>query len=76
MIINKKNKKRRTTSDMISTVCFIGVGVVLVIKAKEFYDLSKNLQSIGLVLCSIACFLGGMRFLISDFVNNFREKNE
>ena len=70
---NPKNRKR-TTSDMISTVCFVGVGLVLGLKAMDFYELNNYVKSFSLIICSVACFLGGMRHIISDMV--YRHKNK
>ena len=42
--------------------------------AFPFYELNNYVKSFSLIICSVACFLGGMRHIISDIVYRYKNK--
>jgi len=56
--------KRTSTGEMISTLCFIGVGFWTLGAAMD----SPVPRAIILTLCSLACFAGAARHLIAGLL--------
>lgn len=56
-------KRTTSTGQMISTVCFVGVGLWSFGTALD----APMPTAIVLGLCSLACFAGASRFLIARF---------
>ncbi len=66
MAIRRRN---RSLGEMISTVCFYGVGVYFLIEGVVLRDTGgAALNYGGLLLAGVACILGGARFIIADLV--------
>ncbi|WP_417727058.1 hypothetical protein [Roseovarius sp.] len=53
--------RRRSTGEMISTLCFIGVGLWSLGTALE----APQPKAVLLILCAVACLLGAARHLIA-----------
>ncbi len=62
-------RRNRSLGEMISTVCFYGVGVYFLIEGMVLRDAGGSaLACGGLWLAGGACILGGARFIIADLV--------
>jgi len=62
-------RRNRSLGEMISTVCFYGVGIYFVIEGTVVRDTGgAALAYGGLWLAGVACILGGARFMIADLV--------
>ena len=70
-------RKERSLGEMISTVCFYGVGVYFILEGAALYEEGgQPLKSAGMWLAGIACLLGGARFLIADLVTRMKAKRQ
>lgn len=66
-------RRNRSLGEMISTVCFYGIGVYFLIEGAVLRDMGgATLAYSGLLLAGIACILGGARFIIADVVARVR----
>ena len=66
-------RRNRSLGEMISTVCFYGVGVYFLIEGVVLRDMGgAALAYGGLLLAGVACILGGARFIIADVVARVR----
>ena len=63
-----RKSQERSVGTMISTVCFLGLALVFFLHASELYDAGHDAKAIGLGLCALACFAGGLRFVIQNAV--------
>ena len=63
-----RKSQERSVGTMISTVCFLGLALVFFLHASELYDARHHAKAIGLGLCALACFAGGLRFVIQNVV--------
>ena len=60
-------RRNRSLGEMISTVCFYGVGIYFLIEGLVLRDAGGAVLSYGgLLLAGVACILGGARFIIAD----------
>jgi len=62
-----KHSERRSTGDMISTICFAGVSAKLAFEALAWTGGALGLT--GLWLSALACLLGALRFRLQAFFN-------
>lgn len=68
-------RRTRSLGEMISTVCFYGIGVYFVIEGAVLRDMGgAPLTYGGLWLAGVACILGGARFIIADLVARVRTR--
>ncbi|MDA9930500.1 hypothetical protein N9E91_04575 [Alphaproteobacteria bacterium] len=66
-------RKHRSLGEMISTVCFYGVGVFFVLEGALARDEGQPaLHFLVLWLAGAMCIFGGARFLIADLVRKVR----
>ena len=65
-----RKSQERSAGTMISTVCFLGVALVFFLHASELYDAGYHAKAVGLGLCALACFAGGLRFVIQKVVRS------
>ena len=61
-------QRRRSTGEMISTLCFLGVGAWALGVALE----SSWPKGIALGICSAACFAGAGRHVIARLLASWR----
>ena len=67
MMVSRRGN--RSLGEMISTVCFYGIGVYFLIEGAVLRDIGgATLAYGGLLLAGVACILGGARFIIADVV--------
>ena len=66
-------RKSRSLGEMISTVCFYGVGIYFLIEGAAVRDAGGEILTYGaLWLAGITCVFGGARFIIADLVAQAR----
>ena len=62
-------RRERSLGEMISTVCFFGVGAYFIVEGFAIIDKGgEAFRYIGMWLAGLACLLGSARFLIADLV--------
>ena len=67
----------RSLGEMISTVCFYGVGIYFLVNGAAIRDSGgATMTYVGLWLAGIACILGGARFVIADIVKRARTRRQ
>ena len=59
-------KKTLSLGEAISSVCFFGVGVVLLSEGIDFLILDQFLRASGLFLCAILSFAACLRYVIQN----------
>ena len=59
----------RSLGDMISTVCFFSMSAWLALEGLLLVEDGPFWNILGLLLASVMCFLGGLRFVISQVVD-------
>ena len=70
-------RRNRSLGEMISTVCFYGVGIYFLVNGAAIRDSGgTTLTYAGLWLAGIACILGGARFVIADVVKRARTRRQ
>ena len=66
-------QKQRSLGEMISTVCFYGVGAYFLLDGGQArLDGASVPHYAGLWAAGVLCLLGGARFVISDWLNRWR----
>ena len=68
MEVSMRKSQERSAGTMISTVCFFGLALVFFLHASELYDAGYYANAAGLGLCALACFAGGLRFVIQKAI--------
>ena len=72
-----RKRKERSLGEMISSVCFYGVGLYLLLEGSLARDEGEQLYiSLGLWLSGVVCVLGGARFIIADIVEKLRARRQ
>ncbi len=66
-------RKHQSIGEMISTFCFVGVAFYLLIYGLDLLESGENLRGYGCLLASVCCGLGGLRFVIANFVEILRK---
>ena len=66
-------RKHQTIGEMISTCCFVGVGLYLLIYSLDLLESGNTLRGYVGLLASLCCLLGGLRFVIANFVEMLRK---
>lgn len=70
-----RRRKQRSLGEMISTICFYGVGVYFLLEGSLARDEGAPAHIfLGLWLAGIACVMGGARFIISDTIVKLRAR--
>ena len=70
-----RNRKHRSLGEMISTVCFYAVGVYFILEGSLARDEGEPVHIYaGLWVAGVACFMGGARFVIADFMEKLRAR--
>ena len=65
-------RKHQSVGEMISTCCFVGVGFYLLVYSLDLLESGETLRGYGGLLASMCCGLGGLRFVIANFVEMLR----
>ena len=66
-------RKHQSIGEMISTCCFVGVAFYLLIYSLDLLESGETLRGYGGLLASMCCALGGLRFVIANFVEMLRK---
>ena len=66
-------RKHESVGEMISTCCFVGVSFDLLIYRLDVLESGETLRVYGGLLASACCGLGGLRFVIANFVEILRK---
>ena len=66
-------RKQRSIGEMISTVTFFGLSAYLLIFSLGLLEEGEKLRGIIGLLAATFCGLGGLRFVIAEFVAKWRE---
>ena len=65
-------RKQRSIGEMISTVTFFGLSAYLLIFSLGLLDDGEKLRGTIGLLAATCCGLGGLRFVIAEFVAKWR----
>lgn len=66
-------RKQRSLGEMISTVCFYGVGIYFLIEGAVLRDSGAEfIRYTGMWIAGVACMCGGARFIIADLIGKLR----
>ena len=66
-------RKQRSIGEMISTVKFFGLSAYLLIFSLGLLEEGEKLRGIIGLLAATFCGLGGLRFVIAEFVTKWRD---
>ena len=66
-------RKDRSIGEMISTVVFFGVAAYLLVYGLGLLDEGEKWRGIGGLFAATCCALGGLRFVIANFVAMWRK---
>jgi hypothetical protein len=66
-------RKQRSIGEMISTVTFFGLSIYLVIFSLGLLEEGEKLRGTIGLLAATCCGLGGLRFVIAEFVVKWRD---
>ncbi len=70
-----RHRKQRSLGEMISTICFYGVGVYFILEGSLARDEGEPVHVfLGLWLAGLVCVLGGARFIIAETVEKLRAR--
>lgn len=73
MIVRNQTRKGRSVGEMISTLCFYGVGIYAILEAMLMRDAGEPLLKYAIVIgAGIVCLMAGARFIIADLVARFK----
>ena len=67
-------QKQRSIGEMISTVTFFGLSIYLLIFSLGLLGENENLRGTIGLLAAACCCLGGLRFVIAEFVAKWRDR--
>ena len=66
-------RKQRSIGEIISTVTFFGLSAYLLIFSLGLLEEGEKLRGIIGLLAATFCGLGGLRFVIAEFVTKWRD---
>jgi hypothetical protein len=66
-------RKQRSIGEMISTVTFFGLSAYLLIFSLGLLEEGEKLRGMIGLLAATFCGLGGLRFMIAEFVAKWRD---
>ena len=70
-----RNRKQRSLGEMISSICFYGVGLYFLFEGALARDEGEPaLTFLGLWLAGVFCLMGGARFMIAKIVEKLRAR--
>ena len=66
----------KSYGDWISTMSFFGVSIYACLKGIEFFDQGNFIRSFFLILASILCLLGSLRYPIARFFDEINKRRQ
>ena len=66
----------KSYGDWISTMSFFGISVYAVLKGLENWDSGNLIRSILLIIASLMCLLGSLRYPIARFFDEINKRRE
>lgn len=71
-----RHSRQRSMGEMISSVVFFGFGLWLIFEAQDYVGIFPQWRIWGLRGAAALCIMAAFRFVIADFVSNFRKKKK
>ena len=68
-------RTHESLGELISTVCFMGLGLLAFLMGFGAFDDNQILRALGLWLAAILLFMGGMRFRIARLYDSWRGRS-
>ena len=68
----RRKSHERTVGTLISTVCYFVLAAFFALQASDYIQAGLSLRGWGLAVCAVACFVGGLRYVIHDLVEKLR----
>lgn len=68
----KRKSHERTVGTLISTVCYFVLAAFFALQASDFLQADDGLRGWALAACAMACFVGGLRYVIHDLIEKLR----
>lgn len=69
-----RKSRQRSIGEMISSLCFYAVGLMLFIQGMDWQDVGNTVYAWLSWGCALLCLAGGMRFIIADAVSGWGRK--
>ena len=66
----------KSYGDWISTISFFGVSIYACLKGLEFFDQGNFIRAFLLILASILCLLGSLRYPIARFFDEINKRRQ
>ena len=66
----------KSYGDWISTMSFFGVSIYACLKGIEFFDQGNFIRAFFLILASILCLLGSLRYPIARFFDEINKRRQ
>ena len=66
----------KSYGDWISTMSFFGVSIYACLKGLEFFDQGNFIRAFFLILASILCLLGSLRYPIARFFDEINKRKQ
>ena len=66
----------KSYGDWISTMSFFGVSIYACLKGLEFFDQGNFIRAFFLILASILCLLGSLRYPIARFFDEINKRRQ
>ena len=67
-----RKSHERTVGTLISTVCYFVLAAFFALQASDLLQADDSLRGWALAACAMACFAGGLRYVIHDLVEKLR----
>ena len=68
----RRKSHERTVGTLISTVCYFVLAAFFALQASDFLQADDSLRGWALAVCAMACFAGGLRYVIHDLIEKLR----
>ena len=66
----------KSYGDWISTMSFFGVSIYACLKGIEFFDQGNFIRAFFLILATILCLLGSLRYPIARFFDEINKRRQ
>ena len=68
----RRKSHERTVGTLISTVCYFVLAAFFALEASNYLETGYGVRGWGLAVCALACFAGGLRYVIHDLLEKLR----